>query len=241
MRSVLAKLIFATGTPFVVQKAVQRLIGGPRLETVRFSDGHLFDCMTSEKYYWFRDSYEDDERQALEACLTPGSVLFDVGAHVGFWEVALASKCSHIFAFEPSAGNFARLSRNVSQNHIENVTLVRAAASAQPGTLHFVEDGSMSHIAECGVATDAIALDDYVSEHVPPDIVKIDIEGYAAAALRGMRHTLSEHRPTLFIELHTAEEVAACRDLLDEFGYRASPLDKTDRFPYRSKFIAQNE
>ena len=240
MRFLLAKVIFAARTPPIVQKAVQRLIGGPRLETVQFSDGHLFDCNTSEKYYWFRDSYEVDERRALEACLTPGSVLFDVGAHVGFWEVVLASKCRHIFAFEPSVRNFTRLTRNISQNHIENVTLVRAAASDQPGTLHLVEDGSMSHVAEYGAAVDAVTLDDYVSKHVPPDIVKIDIEGYAAAALKGMWHTISEHRPMLFIELHNHEEVAACLDLLDEFEYRSLPLDKTSAFPYRSKFIAQN-
>ncbi len=240
MRCLLAKLIFAPGTPFVAQKAVQRLIGGPRLENVRFSDGHLSECFTSEKYYWVRASYEEDERQAMEACLTAGSVLFDVGAHAGFWEVVLASKCRHIFAFEPSPANFTRLSRNVSQNHIENATLVPAAVSDQPGTQHIVEEGSMSHIAESGVAAGAITLDDYVSEHVPPDIVKIDIEGYGAAALRGMRRTLSAYRPILFIELHNPGEVAACRDVLDEFGYRSSPLDKTTRFPYRAKFTSED-
>ena len=87
MREVLGRLVFASSTPVRIQNIVQRLMGGPRLETVRFADGNLFDCFTSEKYWWFRDSYEDDERRELENSLKPNSILFDVGAHVGFWEV----------------------------------------------------------------------------------------------------------------------------------------------------------
>src|SRR5262249_27701725 len=149
----------------------------------------------------------------------PDSVLFDVGAHAGFWEVMLASRCRHVHAFEPSPRNFARLRRNIEQNQFGNVTAVPAAASDRAATLHFVEDGSMSHLSEEGIEVNAIRLDDYAEKYGSPSVVKIDIEGHAGAALRGMERTLSQHRPMLFIELHNPDEVAACHGTLDPLGY----------------------
>ena len=238
VRWAFGKAIFAHATPLAVHKVVQGVLRGPRLETVQFSEGQLFDCFTSEKYYWLRSSYEEDERQVLEASLNPGSVLFDVGAHVGFWEVILSSKCRHIHAFEPSPRNFDRLSRNIRQNEIQNVTLVPAAASDEPARLHIRENGSMTQVVDCGIAVEALRLDDYVAVHGAPDVVKIDIEGYAGNALKGMQRTLSLHRPILFIELHSDEEVSACRWILDDLAYSFAVLGNGSRFPYRSKFTA---
>ena len=231
-RSACTGVIFAT--PFF-QRAVQRIIGGPRLETVRFSDGQLFDCFTSEKYYWLREFYEYDEREELESCLTPESVLFDVGAHVGFWEIVLAARCGHIHAFEPSPQNLLRLTSNINQNHLANVTIVPKAVSEYSGALYIAENGSMSQISPAGLSVDAITLDQYVSRHGTPDIVKLDIEGYAGAALHGMRATLASRKPILFIEVHGAEELASCHAVLEEFGYVAAVLNKP-RYPYRIKF-----
>jgi FkbM family methyltransferase len=232
VRKMLGKLIFASQTSTRVQSAVQSLMGGPRLETVRFRDGHLFDCFTSEKYWWLRDSYEPSERRELEACLKPDSILFDVGAHAGFWAVILASKCRHIYAFEPSPLNFDRLDRNIRQNQIANVTAVPAAASNQTAVLRCAENGSMSHLAEKGVEVKAIQLDDYAAGHDSPNVVKIDIEGHAGAALSGMRRTLSESKPVLFLELHSRDEVRECRAVLHNLGYKLVRLGSKTGFPY---------
>lgn len=235
MRKLLGKLVFASSTPVRIQSVVQRLIGGPRFETVRFAGGHLFDCSTSEKYWWFRDSFEDEERRELEANLKPDSILFDVGAHAGFWEVILASRCRHIYAFEPSPRNFDRLSGNIAQNQIPNVTAVPAAVSDQASKLHFIENGSMSHLSEKGIEVNAIRLDECALQFEPPTVVKIDIEGHAGAALRGMRLTLSQYKPVLFLELHNTDEVAATHAALDDLGYKFARLGNKTEFPYHSR------
>ncbi len=213
-------------------------MGGPRLETVRFADGHLFDCLTNEKYWWIRDSYENEERREVESCLKLDSIFFDVGAHAGFWEVILASRCRHVYAFEPSPRNFARLNRNIAQNQIPNVTAVPAAVSDHATKLHFVENGSMSHLDKEGVEVNAIQLDEYVAQHEPPSVVKIDIEGHAGAALRGMRLTLSRYKPVLFLELHNTDEVRACHAAVDDLGYKFARLGSASGFPYRCRTTA---
>jgi FkbM family methyltransferase len=242
MRRVLSRLIFAPSLPvraqIHIQGVAQRLMGGPRLETVRLADGHLFDCLTSEQYWWTRDSYEDDERRELVAYLKPDSILFDVGAHAGFWEVILASRCRHVYAFEPSPRNFDRLSRNIAQNRIQNVTAVAAAVSDETARVSFLENGSMSHLGEKGIEVNAIQLDEYAAQHEPPTVVKIDIEGHAGAALRGMRHTLSQYKPVLFIELHDADEDAACHAVVDDLGYKFAPVGSKGGFPHRCRTAA---
>ncbi len=68
--------------------------------------------------------------------------------------------------------------------------------------------------------------------HLYPDLIKVDVEGVEAAALRGMRRVIEAHRPMLFIEVHP-NEIAASGDALDEEltfllqrGYIISSCDK---------------
>ena len=236
MKSVLGRLIFAPQAPLSVQKAVQRMLRGPRLTTIRLRNGQRFACLTSEKYYWFGDAYEADERGDLEESLNADSVLYDVGAHAGFWELALAAQCKSVHAFEPSPANFARLERNVLSNGIANVTLVQAAASSAPGRQCIAERGTVSRLSQEGSPVEVITLDDYISRHEPPTVVKIDTEGHGAAVLQGMQRCLAQHRPVLFIELHDPAETAGCDALLRPLGYRGIPLGATGRFPHRVKF-----
>ena len=58
------------------------------------------------------------------------------------------------------------------------------------------------------------------------------------AALRGMRHTLSQYKPVLFIELHDADEDAACHAVVDDLGYKFAPVGSKGGFPHRCRTAA---
>jgi len=58
-----------------------------------------------------------------------------------------------------------------------------------------------------------------------PTHIKIDVEGYEAAVLRGAAEALKQISPVLFLELHNemvrtdGGNPSAALDLLDQFGY----------------------
>jgi hypothetical protein len=64
-----------------------------------------------------------------------------------------------------------------------------------------------------------------------PDIIKIDVEGYELACLRGLKRTLSLQRPTLCLEIHPlfieelGETVSGLTAMLAELGYLLFGLD----------------
>lgn len=221
-RQIVGKCMFSVVEKYLpVQEAMMRFTGGPKLATVEVA-GCRMQCWTSEKIYWLRDAFESGTRATLESMLERDSVLYDIGANTGFWEVALSSSCRRIFAFEPSPRNFARLQEHVSLNSLRNVELVNAAVSAQAGRLRFVDDGGYSHVAgdaDGGVEVEALRIDDFIRTNEPPGVVKIDVEGHAPQVLAGMRDTLRQVRPSVLVELHHEVEQNAVVNNLMEIGY----------------------
>ena len=68
-------------------------------------------------------------------------------------------------------------------------------------------------------------LDDVLDDEPPPDVMKVDIEGAAASALRGATRVLEEVGPPIYLELHGPEEQAGVRDELLTRWYVAETLD----------------
>lgn len=114
-----------------------------------------------------------------------------------------------ITAFEPDRENFKILQSSVSPVPLRGFQAIDKAVSDSKGVLRFHETGTMSsHVSESGsVEVSTTTLDDEL-EHMT--LLKMDVEGSEAAALRGARRLLSTQRP----------RVAACvyhyaQDLLD--------------------------
>lgn len=123
----------------------------------------------------------------------------DVGAHVGLWTRMLASKFSHVTAFEPVAENFACLQQNVT---LPNVVLENAALGAAPGlcAMALPPDGNSGcwRVEPDGREIELKTLDSYRLNEV--DLIKVDVEGFEGEVLRGARETLQRWRPTVVLE-----------------------------------------
>ena len=171
-------------------------------------------------------------QEAFRRHVGPGTVVWDVGANVGYFSLLAARLGGHVHAFEPVPESAARLRGNVAANGLEDrVEVHEAAVGATAGRQPFlvVRDASWSHLADRGrhKATreerdvEVVRLDDL--DLPPPDLVKIDVEGSEVAVLDGAARVLREHRPVLVVELHeTNDEVC---DRLEAAGYALENLD----------------
>jgi FkbM family methyltransferase len=171
----------------------------------------------------------------------PGMTVYDVGGNKGQMALLFASlvgPSGHVVTFEPAPSEFKSLQGNLALNEFTWVTAFNCAASDANGTLTFLFDSAhptqgkladvepsyqLEHVNS--VSVPALPLDDVCLQAPMPDFIKIDVEGAAAAVLRGAQQILQSKRPTLYLELHGPEEQAGVRDHLLTRGYRASTLD----------------
>lgn len=179
-------------------------------------------------------SYEFDKQHLFEQTVAPGSVVFDLGGHVGFYTLLaaeLVGPTGRVFVFEPLPRNLAYLREHLRLNRVENVTVLEAAVSDRRGVVSFDEgpNSSMGNIvAGTGsLQVSAVVLDELVAagELPKPHYMKIDIEGAEARALAGARALLEAARPTIFLATHGSEVHRECCALLGSLGYDLRPID----------------
>src|SRR2546425_283113 len=149
---------------------------------------------------------------------SPGMLLFDIGAHFGLFSLAAlhyGGGNARAIAVDPSptATHFTRL--QAALNHVsDRLHVVQAAVGDKSGWQDMVSVGvlasgyyvapSKDHSPGELTKTKAVTLDQLSKEFsVLPTHVKIDVEGYEAAVLRGGESILSRSSaPLLFIEVH---------------------------------------
>lgn len=175
--------------------------------------------------FWL-GSFECNKQRLLEHTVTRGSVVFDIGAHVGFFTLlssVLVGTAGKVFAFEPVPRNLYYLHEHLRLNHVANVMVTEAAVADQCGTALFDETGNSAtgHVSTHGtLCVRKISLDALVPEEIPgPDFVKIDVEGAEPLVLTGARQTLYRYRPTIFLSTHGRDAHQQCCKLLELTGY----------------------
>ncbi|HWX52670.1 MAG TPA: FkbM family methyltransferase [Solirubrobacteraceae bacterium] len=185
--------------------------------------------------------------EAFYSLLEPNSVVYDIGANIG-WYSLLAARVvgpgGGVIAFEPSLANAAMVQANAAGNGLENVTVIPAAVSDRDGWATFLGRGSLEGrldkddtqaqaerranrkwTHDSSAMVPVLTLDSWISStgSEPPAVIKIDVEGAELGVLRGMAETLRSAGPAMIVELHgTGKEVA---DFLDEIGYEHAPLE----------------
>ena len=180
---------------------------------------------------------------ALSQRVRPGMVVFDLGANRGAVTLPLArwvSPSGRVIAFEPVPDICRALRRNIALNAATNVQAECAAVSdhvgsaeflfapAQPtcGRLADVEPTSAPGSDALRLRVHTVTVDGAIAGGAPvPDLIKIDVQGGGAAALRGARRLLDTAAPVIWFELHGPEEHHAVRDELVTRGYSLTTVD----------------
>ena len=170
--------------------------------------------------------YEHAKQRLIVREVRENTVFWDVGANVGFYTL-LASMLvgsGKVFAFEPVPRNLSYLKKHLALNEVVNAEVLPLAISDKNGSSSFeTEDsGFMGRLSDQGrLLVSTATLDGLVDEGkvLPPDYVKIDIEGAELFALRGARQTFQRFHPTLFLATHGRQVERECCELLESWGY----------------------
>lgn len=178
----------------------------------------------------------------LAGKLRPGQTIYDIGANKGQMSLLFArgvGPSGRVLAFEPAPAEYSSLCRNLRLNGLDQVqafpravsdtagraTFTYAAERPTQGKLAAVEP-SYANEGAGSFEVETVTLDGLLAQGLPaPDLVKIDVEGAAAAVLRGGARLLEGGNPRIYLDLHGPEEQAGVRDELLSRGYVAETIE----------------
>lgn len=158
-----------------------------------------------------RGALDPDVMAALDAAVSPGDTVFDVGAAWGYFALAAAMMGGDVYAFEVESSRVDDIDRAADRNDV-SVTTVDGAVGAE------------------------VSVDDYPT----PDVVKMDIEGWEYEVIKNASETVGA-RPTWIIELHHPDRALDSAPAhppedvtghLEAEGYDIERLDKRENVNY---------
>lgn len=177
--------------------------------------------------------------RSVRSLVHQGSIVFDVGAHVGYSSILFADwvgGTGRVHAFEPLPWHCQHIHENLRLNNLaERVQVHGLAVANRDGRATF----NYSNLFNTGMGSlfarrrssrslsvPTVSLDSWCDriELSNVDLVKIDVEGAELAVLDGMKEGLDKGRyRAILIELH--------EETLHQFGH--SPREVADRLKSR--------
>jgi FkbM family methyltransferase len=153
---------------------------------------------------------------------------FDVGANIGHHTLFMASHADRVFSFEPFSVVRDEMKRKLTHAEVSNVTIFPVALGDQneshtfsPPTGANQGTGTLGDILPENASAQKISVevvrgdDFFAANHLPPiSLLKMDVEGYEAKALEGLRETIWRDRPPMFMEIQPARKGVGVIDLL---------------------------
>ncbi|MBL8643740.1 MAG: FkbM family methyltransferase [Rhodospirillaceae bacterium] len=193
-----------------------------------FEEWVKYTLVPPKLYMWrlLRKHAKKGERELklLPQLVDPNKIAIDIGANKGVYTHTLAKLAKHVHSFEPHPKMFPLLARALPAN----ATAHHVAVSDTSGTAELVipsynkrgfsnQGASLDpnkKNAPFGFTTVAIesrTLDSYNFTNV--GFIKIDVEGFEQAVVRGALETVRREKPVLMIEIeewHTKRRIEDC-------------------------------
>jgi len=192
------------------------------------------------------DVRRDTLLKLMPDLVPPGSVIYDVGAHIGLYSILLAKKVrdSLVYAFEPNPESYRDLVRNIRLTRLEDrIIPLNFALGAVKSKLDFYVSSSSARssfyelIARYDnnrilktLSVECFTIDQIVQERLckSADVMKIDVEGFEYEVLKGARNTIAVKSPQIFVEIHGdangVPNTDRVKEFLEPFGYEFKEL-----------------
>lgn len=210
---------------------------------------------------YFPADYEKPNFTFLQQHIGEGSVVLDIGAHIGLFACYAAKSMNGkgmVFAFEPTPATNALLQQTVAINKMSGVIEPRnEAMGIAPGKttfyisnikgdnsnslVNYLEDREMK-----GIDITVSSVDSFVQEKKLSKVsfIKIDVEGAEYDTIRGAETTLKTLRPVCILAIHPVgirekgDTLEAIYDFVKSCNYHIT----VDNAPIsREQFIATTD
>ena len=140
-------------------------------------------------------------RNIISTFLKPGSVVFDIGAHIGTLTKEFHGMGYTVHAFEGAGNNAIKFKENCKD--LDNITLHEVA-------LNDYEKVTKTRFNDCvgdehpEIEVHYVEFDKYYAENKLPklEFIKIDIEGMETVVCKKMTDLIKNIRPVFLIEIH---------------------------------------
>ncbi|MEM1177368.1 MAG: FkbM family methyltransferase [Acidobacteriota bacterium] len=201
----------------------------------RTAAGRLWVANTWEAQALAKD--ERDIKRIVQRWVQPGDVVYDLGANVGFYATLFAratGEDGQVYCVEPNPICVYLLRANLLAHDLRHAEILPVAVMHHEGATSFsvnygnttlgLSEASGYYPDKTGheIAVPCFTVDAMAKRFglLPPDLVKIDVEGVETYVVEGMAETLAKHRPTLLLELHHRECAKGVLDQLEPKAYR---------------------
>ncbi len=185
--------------------------------------------------------WEPFETAAIKGRLQSESVVFDIGANIGYFTLLMSKlvcEKGQVHCFEPTTYAFKRLQKNIRLNPelpSHNILLNNKGLSSRKETK---VESLESRFSAKQLAHDEkeliefITLDDYFHSLKLDriDFIKIDVDGYDYDVIEGGVEILNEYKPIVMAEIcnrvlkERGHDVASYLDLYLKCGYTTCEL-----------------
>ncbi|MBV9673636.1 MAG: FkbM family methyltransferase [Verrucomicrobia bacterium] len=176
--------------------------------------GHVFNTCSLDRlaslYLHKTGLLGGSEVAILRRMVSSGMTVVDIGANQGLYTLLLAdfARPGKVFAFEPHPVLYEHLVTNVRENRVESVECSQTAISDSSGSLtmrlgrinlgnNYVVAAGANGSADLEVR--AATLDELFQE-TKVDFLKIDVQGWKAAALQGGRSLLERNQDIVLLK-----------------------------------------
>lgn len=136
-----------------------------------------------EVLHTYKDIFEKEIYKFVASSDRP--LIIDCGANIGISVLYYKTLYPHstVIAYEPDKRNFQLLSKNISDNNLQQVSLHEAAVWIETGQISFASNAAegssitMTNEGNNVVIVPAVRLSDVLNKYEKIDFLKLDIEG----------------------------------------------------------------
>lgn len=251
------KMILSPGLLNLIKNVYNRLryqVLWLRRRTVSFKyDGEIIRlCVVDPSDYIQKTQakgqfYEETELRTIRDNFPEGGVFLDIGSNTGQHSVFVAKFCgaSKIVVVEPIPEAAAIIRQNIKLNHLDKIFDVSLLGFAlgetdgRAGYSSFLDNLGGTILKDTKFGTIQVRRGDAILQGQKIDFIKIDTEGFEMRVLAGLKQTIENNRPRIFVEVDKCN-VPSFLVMMGELGYEAA-FEKEYQFNYNYIMIPRVE